>query len=96
MLRRGAPVKGRSVEDLGHYNPHTNVFEVAKDKVEGWLKQGVKPSATVHNLLVEHGIMKGEKVTSWKPKNQPSPEASAGTGKQGETATAPAPTAPAA
>lgn len=70
VAERGAPVKGRSVADLGHYNPHTKVFAVAQDKVETWLKQGVKPSATVHNLLVEHGIIKAQKVTSWKPKKK--------------------------
>ena len=70
VAERGAPVKGRSVADLGHYNPHTNVFSVAQDKVEGWLKQGVQPSPTVHNLLVEHGVIKAAKVTSWKPKKK--------------------------
>jgi small subunit ribosomal protein S16 len=71
VAERGAPVKGRSVADVGHYNPHTDVFSVAADKVAAWLKQGVQPSATVHNLLVEHGIIKAEKVTSWKPKKKP-------------------------
>ncbi len=70
VAERGAPVKGRSVEDLGHYNPHTDVFSVAADKVTAWLKQGVQPSATVHNLLVTHGVIKAEKVTSWKPKRK--------------------------
>ncbi len=70
VAERGAPVKGRSVADLGHYNPHTDIFVVAADKVTEWLKQGVQPSATVHNLLVTHGIIKAEKMTSWKPKKK--------------------------
>lgn len=70
VAERGAPVKGRSVADLGHYDPHTKVFSVAEDKVAAWLKQGVQASATVHNLLIQHGIIKGEKVTSWKPKKK--------------------------
>lgn len=70
VAERGAPVKGRSIEDLGHYNPHTDVFSVAADKVTAWLSKGVQPSATVHNLLVTHGVIKAEKVTSWKPKKK--------------------------
>lgn len=70
VAERGAPVKGRFVDDLGHYDPHTDVFVVAVDKVVAWLKQGVKPSATIHNLLVNHGVIKAEKMTSWKPKKK--------------------------
>lgn len=70
VAERGAPVKGRTVADLGHYNPHTDVFNVASDKVARWLSQGVVPSATVHNLLIEHKVIKGEKVKSWKPKRK--------------------------
>lgn len=77
VAERGAPVKGRTVADVGHYNPHTDVFNVAADKVARWLSQGVKPSATVHNLLVEHKVIKGEKVTSWKPKRKTEEEAAA-------------------
>lgn len=70
VAERGAPVKGRYVADLGYYNPHTDIFNVAADKVAKWLSQGVEASATVHNLLVEHKVIEGEKVTSWKPKRK--------------------------
>ena len=70
MAERGAPVKGRTVADVGHYNPHTDAFVVEKDKVAEWLKQGVTASPTVYNLLIEHKIITGEKVTSWKPKKK--------------------------
>lgn len=63
-----APVKGRSVADLGSYNPHTDAFNVDGDKVATWLGNGAQPSATVHNLLVTHGVIKADKVTSWRPK----------------------------
>ena len=65
-----APIKGRYVSDLGAYNPHTNIFNVDKEKVASRLSQGAKPSPTVHNLLVEHGFIKSKKVTSWKPKKK--------------------------
>ena len=77
MAERGAPVKGRSIADMGWYNPHTNDFVVKKDLVADWLKKGVKPSATVHNLLVTHGLLKADKVTSWKPKKKEGAEGTA-------------------
>jgi len=65
-----APVKGRFVADVGSYNPHTNAFAVNTDKVSEWIAKGVQPSNTVHNLLITNGIIKGDKVTSWKPKKK--------------------------
>lgn len=65
-----APVKGRFIADVGHYNPHTDAFVVDKDAVTEWISKGVQPSATVNNLLITHKVIKGEKVTSWKPKKK--------------------------
>lgn len=65
-----APVKGKFVADLGHYNPHSDVFEVKADAVSRWLSVGVQPSATVHNLLVTHNVITGDKVASWRPKKK--------------------------
>lgn len=63
-----APVKGRTVADLGYYNPHSDVFQVNQEKATFWLGRGAQPSPTVHNLMVTHGIIKAEKVTAWRPK----------------------------
>jgi len=68
------PVKGKYVADIGWYNPHTNEFKVSSEAAEKWLSQGAKPSATVHNLLVENGHLKAEKVTSWSKKSKPAEE----------------------
>lgn len=70
VAQQYAPVKGRFVADLGYYNPHSDEFKLDEQKTKNWLKQGVKPSATVHNLLVTHGLLKADKVTSWKPKKK--------------------------
>jgi|SRR3989344_87113 len=88
VAEQRAPIKGRFIADLGPYNPHTNEFKVNKEAVLDWLKKGVQASPTVHNLLVTHGIITGDKVTSWRPKVKPQAE--------GESAAAaPAPAAPA-
>lgn len=73
-----APIQGRFIADVGSYNPHTNAFTVQSEQVTRWLSQGAKPSATVHNLLVTHGIVKAEKVTIWHPpKSEAAPAPSA-------------------
>ncbi len=66
---RRAP-SGRFIEILGHYNPHTKEKVFKKERIEYWISKGAKPSATIHNFLVDAGIIKGEKVTSWKPKKK--------------------------
>lgn len=65
-----APVKGRFIEDVGFYNPHTDEFKVKADRVKERLAKGVQPSDTVHNLLVTAGIVKAEKRTMWRPKKK--------------------------
>jgi small subunit ribosomal protein S16 len=69
-----APIQGRFVADLGSYNPHTNTFQVETGLIEQWIKQGAQATPTVHNLLINHKVIKGEKVTSWKPKKKPAKE----------------------
>ena len=57
---------GRSLEILGSYNPHTKELQAKKERIEYWLSQGSGISATVNNLLIEKGIIKGEKVKAFK------------------------------
>ena len=75
VAEQSAPIKGRFIDDLGAYNPHTNSFTVDAEKVAKWLKEGVQPSDTVHNLLINNKLIDAPKVTSWKvptkKKNKP-------------------------
>jgi len=57
---------GDYTEKVGTYNPHTKMLEIKADRVEYWLKIGAQPTATVHNLLVDKGIIKSEKVRAGK------------------------------
>ncbi|MCK4892084.1 MAG: 30S ribosomal protein S16 [Candidatus Pacebacteria bacterium] len=61
---------GKFIEILGHYNPHTKEKVFKNERIEYWISKGAKPSPTIHNFLVDAGIIKGEKVTSWKPKKK--------------------------
>lgn len=51
---------GRVIEELGFYDPvttdDTKRFQIDRERVEHWLKQGAQPSETVKGLLVEAGI----------------------------------------
>lgn len=102
VAEQHAPVKGRFIADVGSYNPHTNILTVNKDSVQEWLTRGAQPSATMHNLLITHGLMTGEKVTVWRPPQQQveapvtaPAEAAAGATKEAAAPETPAPSAPA-
>ncbi|MDA9370555.1 30S ribosomal protein S16 [Gloeomargaritaceae cyanobacterium AH-226-B11] len=42
---------GRPVASLGYYNPITKQAQFNIDQIKYWLKNGVKPTETVANLL---------------------------------------------
>jgi small subunit ribosomal protein S16 len=71
-----APTSGKFVEEVGFYNPLTKEKILRKERIEYWLKCGAKPSETVHNLLVEEGIIKGEKIPKHKVKKEEKKETS--------------------
>jgi len=55
-----APRDGRSIEEIGYFNPLTEPVTVKIDdeKALDWMKKGAKPSDTVRNLFSKQGIMK--------------------------------------
>jgi small subunit ribosomal protein S16 len=77
-----APIKGRFIEDLGFYNPHTDEFKIKSEDTTKWIGNGAKPTSTVHNLLVTHEVIKGDKVTSWRPKKKKEEEEKAADKKE--------------
>jgi len=58
---------GKALEILGSYNPFTKELEVKKDRIEHWIGNGAQMSPTVNNLLIEKGIIKGDKKKASKP-----------------------------
>jgi small subunit ribosomal protein S16 len=44
-------VGGKFVEDLGWVNPHTNKFEIKKERADYWIKNGAKATPTVAAYL---------------------------------------------
>lgn len=54
---------GRILEVLGNHDFRKNdTTTVAKERVLHWIKQGAKPTDTVHNLLISKKIIDGKKV----------------------------------
>ena len=52
---------GNHLEILGNFNPHTKETTLKNDRIEHWLSKGAQPSDTVHNLLINQGIIKDAK-----------------------------------
>ena len=68
---------GTSVDIVGNYNPLTSPSTVVfkEDRIKYWLEKGAQPSATVHNLLVTAGLIKGPKVKATTHDRQDKPAA---------------------
>jgi small subunit ribosomal protein S16 len=58
--KRG-PKSGSYLEMLGSYDARTDRVELKSDRIKHWMKEGAQVSDTVHNLLVNQGIVEGKK-----------------------------------
>ncbi|MBM4268108.1 MAG: 30S ribosomal protein S16 [Deltaproteobacteria bacterium] len=54
---RRSPRDGRFIEQLGHYDPTREPIElkIHMEKLEGWIRRGATPSATVARLMKKAG-----------------------------------------
>jgi small subunit ribosomal protein S16 len=46
-----SPRDGRSVEELGYYNPLTKDLKLDGEKAAAWIKNGAQPTETVRALI---------------------------------------------
>lgn len=55
---------GKALEILGFYNPLTNpaTVKIDKERVQYWISKGAQASDTVRNLLIDQGILSGDKA----------------------------------
>ena len=79
---------GNFTDIVGTYNPRSKERKLDEGKINHWLSVGAQPSATVHNMLISAGILKGKKINvlpAYKapevvaeaaPAETPAPEAS--------------------
>lgn len=53
------PRDGRSIEELGYYNPMQDppVLQIDGEKAKEWIAKGAQPTDTVRDLLKKNGIL---------------------------------------
>lgn len=54
--------KGNGVEVLGSYDARTDRKDINEERVKYWLSKGAKPSDTAYNILIDKGLVKGDKI----------------------------------
>jgi small subunit ribosomal protein S16 len=64
ITEKGRDNYGKILENLGTYNTFTKDLKLAEDKVKVWISKGAQLSATLNNLFVDKGIIKGDKMKS--------------------------------
>tara|TARA_B100000131_G_scaffold316762_1_gene357438 strand:+ start:190 stop:510 length:321 start_codon:yes stop_codon:yes gene_type:complete len=60
------PRNGKTIEDIGHYNPIQDPITVTvkEDRVNYWISVGAQPTETVKRLLTSLGLMKEKPLQS--------------------------------
>lgn len=59
---KNGPKSGKFLEILGHYDARRNdEAQLKGDRIQYWVSQGAQVSDTIHNLLITHNVIKGEK-----------------------------------
>ena len=53
--------QSKHVEIVGFYNPRTKEKGFKEDRITYWLSKGALPTDTVNNLLINSGLIQGEK-----------------------------------
>lgn len=58
---RKGPKSNKFIERVGFYNPKTKERELNGERIGYWMGVGAQVSGTVYNMLVDAGIIKGDK-----------------------------------
>jgi small subunit ribosomal protein S16 len=69
VMESDSPRDGRSVQEIGYYNPRTKptTFDVNKEAALMWLEKGAQPTETIAQHFVKLGLLKTLKRGSTKP-----------------------------
>lgn len=62
--------KGRHIDIVGSYDPHSKKSVLRKEKIAQWIGKGVQLSDSVHNLFVSEKIIEGKKRMVKFPKRE--------------------------
>ncbi len=63
VSEKGRDPWGKALEILGSYNPLVNPAKITleKERILHWISKGAQMSDTVNNLLINEGVIQGEK-----------------------------------
>lgn len=64
------PKSGNHIEVLGNYNPKVDNVTLDGERIKYWISNGAQVSDTVHNILINQGVIKGKKINVL-PKKSP-------------------------
>lgn len=74
---KNSSTRGRSVEELGFYNPLTKERSLNADRAKYWMSVGAQPSDTVYNMLITDNVIEGKKRLKHKKSKKKGTEAEA-------------------
>ncbi len=61
VIEKRSKLVGKFVENLGWYNPRDKKFDLNKERVDYWLKNGAQPTDSIYNLLARAQLISGPK-----------------------------------
>src|SRR3989344_6810061 len=93
--KRTSAKGGKSIDDVGYFDPLTKRSTLDKERVLHWLKVGAKPSDTVHNMIVSEKIIDAKKINLTKKSKKPVEATSTDAKAMADKPAAPAPETPA-
>ncbi len=62
LEKERAAKAGNIVELLGTYNPRSKALTLNEEQVKYWISKGAQPTGSIHNLLINKGVITGKKV----------------------------------
>ncbi len=60
--KRTGPKSDKHVDRLGSYDPKAGKVQLDVEKAKKWLSQGVQPSGTMFNFLIDQKVITGKKI----------------------------------
>src|SRR3989344_2819944 len=75
LEKERAAKTGSIVQLLGTYNPRSKALTLDADKVKEWIAKGAQPTGSIHNLLINKGVITGKKVNVLSKKTPQKAEA---------------------
>lgn len=62
LEKERAAKAGNIVELLGTYNPRSKALTLNEERVKHWIANGAQPTGSIHNLLINKGVITGKKI----------------------------------